>query len=359
MDFRCIYRGPNSFETGFGVRSYHCYHVDKKHEKCIISPHDQLHDISVCSQCELRVAERLPISFEQHWTYISTKQLVADSLSLASAVPANCSGIVGIARSGLAPATILAMHLQLPLYELSIYNGVDFKLIKGGVRISDHRKCDGPLFVVDDTVHEGSCITLAKEIMYNKDSIFSAVYVRPDRKHLVDYYIKEIPSPHFMEWNIFNSHFVQGIEFDDAYRGGIAFDFDGVLCHDPPPYADRSPTLDWLINAKPTCWLPRRGRIPLILTLRLENWRQESEKWLRRHGILFDKMEMVNLPSAEARDEQYPNIVVEHKAKIFSKSDCFMMVESDPYQARLIHEYSRKPVLCPIEEKIYSTSIKS
>lgn len=347
-------------ETGVGVPAFHCYHKQGPHSKCIISPHPELTNISVCSQCNLRVPARSPIQFDNDTlTYYSTRQLVADTLMLASEVPPNCAGIVGIARSGLAPASILAMHLQLPLYELSVYEDINFRLIKGGVRIAENLGLSGPLFVVDDTVHEGSCMRLVKEILYAKEAVYSAVYVRPDRTSLVDYYVKAVPAPHFMEWNIFNSGFVTGLGFDENYRGGIAFDFDGILCYDPPPNADRAPTLDWLMNAKPTSWLPRRGPIPLIVTMRLEGWRAESEKWLRRHNISWNRMEMVNLPSAEIRDSHGPQIIIEHKAKIFAESDCFMMIESDPRQAQLIHQYSRKPVLCPIEEKIYSTAIKS
>ena len=353
----CIHRGPNSLTTGFGVSAYHCYNDEILQLKCLLSEcNGAPSSFAVCNICLKRTQSRDIKLFDSNLEYFSTKRLVADTLVLSSVVPPDCVGIVGITRSGLIPASILATHLQLPLYELSLFDKIVFRRLSGGIRIVDTNLKNGPLFVVDDTVFDGHSMLLAKEYMKDKQAILSAVYVRPDKTDLVDYYVRDVSAPHFMEWNLYNSQYVCGFPNIPRYSGGIAFDFDGILCHDPiSPNTDRSPNLDWLINAKPTSFIPRLNKIPLIITLRLERWREESEKWLNKYKISWDKLEMAKFETVEERDVKLPNIIIEHKAEIFTKSNCFMMIESDPRQAQLIHSYSKKPVLCPIEEKIYVT----
>jgi orotate phosphoribosyltransferase len=359
----CIYRSLNLIPSAINADVYSCYN-DKIHQnKCVIEDIQCPKSYAKCCNCDERVEKIVRITENRNkWKYVTTQQLTIDTLALASQVPGNCSGIVGVARSGLMPASILATHLHLPLYEISISNlnsPLNIHRIKGGLRISDVGDQEGPLFIVDDTVHDGNSAKLIREIFRETPHVLSAVYVRPDRLNLVDAYAVALEPPHFLEWNIFNSSYIEGVKWLDDYRGGIAFDFDGVLSHDPPYGADKSSSLDWLINAKPTHNLPRGRKIPLIVTMRLEKWRSVTNDWLRKFRIEYDRLEMLDIETVEERDERFIDYVIQHKANKFADSDCFMMIESDPTQAKLIHEYSKKPVLCPIEGLIHSTDTRS
>lgn len=336
---------------------YNCYNQNIPQKHCTLSGISS-DRVAVCETCKERTEAVTEEEVEYSYDYVTTTKLVSDSLRLARYVPSDCIGIVGVARSGLIPASILATHLHLPLYELSLS---DFKtspkvnLIKGGCRITEVYDNDisGRMFIVDDTVYNANTMDFLRSIM-PKNDLLSAVYVRPGKENSVDHYAKLLPAPHFLEWNLFNSDFVRGIP-NTPFAGGIAFDFDGILCEDPISGQDRVHPLDWLADLKPTGYCPRKSNIPLIITMRLEKWREKSDKWLKKYNIGYDNMKMVNCDNAELRDANFMSYLEHHKAKCFKESDCFMMIESDPMQAQFISEYSGKPVLCPIEGKIYRT----
>lgn len=312
---------------------------------------------ALCGECKHRKESEDDFEIDSEWHLITVDQLAKDSLNLANYVPSDCSGIVGIARSGILPASILATTLQLPLYTLVIgEHGPEINEVKpqkvhrGGKR--ELKTQSGPLFIVDDTVHGGGCMTIIKAITSDMNAIYSAVYVTPEFASLTDCYARTLKTPHFLEWNMFNNGFVCGGPEGSFLHGGLAFDFDGVLCLDPQPGEEHTDPCAWIKNLKPTHMLPRHYSIPLIITMRLEAWRKPTEEWLSRFRILYDRLEMCQASSIQERDANFLNRVIEHKAMKFKQSKCYMMIESDEGQARLIQEYSRKPVLCTATRKI-------
>jgi uncharacterized HAD superfamily protein len=77
----------------------------------------------------------------------------------------------------------------------------------------------------------------------------------------------------------------------------------------------------------------------------LEKYRASTKKWLAKHGVVYDKLAMLDLPSQQARMMSGANDG-EHKAKVFSQaSECILFIESSHHQAEGIVELSRKPVL--------------
>jgi hypothetical protein len=63
--------------------------------------------VTFCDNCKYRTCDRL--------VYTKTTDLVTDTYKLVKYVPPDCQAIIGIPRSGMLPAAILATHLQLPL----------------------------------------------------------------------------------------------------------------------------------------------------------------------------------------------------------------------------------------------------
>jgi uncharacterized HAD superfamily protein len=240
----------------------------------------------------------------------------------------------------------LALIGNLPLYQLA--NG-KAEPIASGSRGSE--PAAGKLLVVDDTVYRGSAIVQARATL--KDALFAAVYVRPEAAGVVDFHAELLPSPHLCEWNLFNNGTVAGQAANPIFGAGLATDFDGILCEEPQvPDADDGPGLEryrqWLINARPGSLLPRKHPIPLIVTGRLERFRAETEEWLKRHRVKWDKLVMHPADKASERKN-----VGEWKGRIFAESRCGFFVESDPRQAPTIAEVSGKPVICPVQEKVY------
>ena len=348
-----MYRSSMYTVTPSGIKVYTCGNANVDSQTCILSGSSAIH--AICRNCTNR-QEEVVFDWDTEWTYITTHQLAQDALILANYVPSNCSGIAGVARSGILPASILATHLQLPLYSARIAaKGVELvemlpqDIHRGGKEPLP--KQDGPIFIVDDTVHSGGCLSTIRAASDNAKHIYSAVYVTPEYANITDCYVRKVKTPHFLEWNMFNNGFVCGGPAGVLY-GGLAFDFDGVLCNDPKPGEEYTDPSIWISNLKPTHMLPRRYRIPLIITMRLEAWRKPTLEWLDRYRIKYDRVEMCDSKSIADRDKNFINKVIEHKAYKFKNSDCYMMVESDEGQSRLINEYAKKPVLCIATKQI-------
>ena len=355
---QCVYRGEqtaNHFLNGKLVTSCACCCDDIPQKRCTIEASSP--QFACCSDCESRL-ERFPDTELDYsglgWKYISVAQLNSDTIKLLSVIPDDCIGIVGIPRSGMIPAALLSALTQLPLFEFSLHNGL--RQLGEGSRtwLSSSEDKTGSYFVVDDSIYSGNAMSLARaSFPYN--AVFAVVYAIPEFSSYADYHVTELPSPHFFEWNLFNNSMVSGLSIDPRLRGGIAMDLDGIICFDPPmPDADDGPLFEayarWLDAAEPK-YIPRFSAIPCIITFRLEKWRDKTVKWLEKYGIRWDRLMMSTHSSVIERNKEHD--IAGHKARNFIESGCSMMIESDPVQAELIHQISRRPVLCPDSQTLY------
>lgn len=290
--------------------------------------------------------------------FITLGQLGNDVQALASQIPPETKGIIGIARSGLVPATMLAQLLHLPLKILRQHSADgDYSLLDGGSgwRLSGNIGGDGSWVLVDDTVMSGNSFS------YSLPPVFEAVgevktaalYVNPHSRFKPDYYAHELPWPHLLEWNMFNS----------VMTPSMAFDFDGILCHDCPAGSDDDGQryLEFLRNTKPL-YPVRKVVIPLIVTARLEKYRSETIGWLKRHGMAVDKLVMG--PWKSLRERTFDR-VCEHKATAFQRFieqkhriKPPMFVESCPHQAKRIADLSGGLVVCPAAGRCFAKGDK-
>jgi len=235
--------------------------------------------------------------------------------------------IIGVARSGMTPATIVATMLHLPLLVLRQSEG-DIIGAGHGWRLGD-KEFSKPL-VIDDTSCSGQSLTKVKKIVAVSgiDPEYAVVYYDKKSKEPVDYFVKELPRPHVLEWNIANS----------VYSSQMLWDMDGVICEDCPNYVDDDEHYaNWLTIAKPKC-LPLRSKIRIV-TGRREAWRPQTEAWLAKHGV---DAEIIMHPDGERTGQS----VIEHKAAAVLKyaTGPVAMLESDKRQAIRIQEITGKPI---------------
>lgn len=298
------------------------------HRECTIEPTSP--QIKNCRQCRDYVSIE-PNS--RRARFVTNADLVKDTLSLLRKLPPNLAGVAGIPRSGMIPASTLATSLHLPLYTLT-HKGLN--QIGCGWRLSDtvHEHREGPMLIVDDTSMYGGALNMAKDFWSKfgggREAIFSTVYSSPLKYHrhgpMPDVFAVELDDPHLLEWCFFNCGFARR----------TAFDFDGVLTiegTDKPLYK------------------PVKYPVELIVTGRLENHRDYSEGWLKRHGITVKKMVMWR-GTLEERDES-PEKIAEFKAEEFAKSGLRFFVESEPIQAAHIARLTKKLVICPAIAKVF------
>lgn len=274
--------------------------------------------------------------------FVSVKELnliLTENLYL---VPEDVDLIVGIPRSGMLVANLLALYLNLPLTDIDnfkkgiIYSSGTTKVRENWIKnISAARR----ILVLDDSVATGQSMLKAKKLLngdiFSEKIIYGAVFVTEESKKYVDIWMNVCPMPRVFEWN-FQHHM-----FSDKF----CYDIDGVLCVDPKDEEndDGDKYIEFLKNAKPII-IPTYT-IGCLVTCRLEKYRKLTEEWLRNNNIKYNKLIMMNYKTKEERIK-YGNHGI-FKAELFkSMSDMLLFVESDPSQAEIIAQISGKSVFC-------------
>ncbi|MEC5164346.1 putative HAD superfamily protein/hypoxanthine phosphoribosyltransferase [Flavobacterium sp. PL11] len=269
--------------------------------------------------------------------YRNVKDLNNIILQKLSILPRDFDLIVGVPRSGMLPANLLALYLNKPYTDIdSFING---HIYKAGARgqffdISTFKN----ILVVDDSIASGSAMIEVQDKLKHLTNQFNikycAIYVIPGKEKLADYCFETVPLPRYFQWNILNHTTLEK----------ACFDIDGVLCADPLPHQndDGEKYIDFLLNAPPL-FIPG-SKIGTIVTSRLEKYRKETETWLLANHIKYNDLVMLDLPTMEAR--QRANNHGDHKAKAYMSKPYVLFIESDYNQALEINRISKKPVLC-------------
>jgi uncharacterized HAD superfamily protein len=241
------------------------------------------------------------------------------------------------------PATLLACHLHLPLYATD-ENCV--QPLDGGCRTGHLDNDPRRVLLVDDTLCSGRSMAAMRPVVreaFPAARLFTAaIYSTLELAHTLDFVGRDLPNPHYLEWNFFNSGFL----------ATTAFDLDGIFCHDCPADADDDgPKYQEFIATAMPRYLPRRMKIPVVITARLEKYRQATLDWLSCNQVAVDRLVMG--PWDNLDDRNRPGEVSLLKAQEYAASSLFLFVESDPRQAPVIADLSGKPVLCPAAGRVF------
>ncbi len=371
-ELECQFRGRKVREdisntcgsVGEQIAIYSC----ELHGECSIGRYCALQKVRTCISCDDRKEPEPPLvtisvkpfpqergpnpfMYHSHKTpvWISLAQLTDDVKLLAGMIPPDTSRIVGVSRSGVLPASMLALLLHLPW---SIVRQSKGDIIDGGNgwRLTGRVGGNGPVVVIDDTCMTGNSFKHVMPIVRKEfpQAIAAAVYVNPRARVKPELYARELPHPHLLEWNVMNS----------ILTPSCAFDFDGILCHDCPAGSDDDGPkyLEFLRTATPR-YPVRKVKIPLIVTARLEKYRGETEAWLAAHGMSVDKMIMGPWGSLLERSRvdigewkgQHFATFLENKKGIKPK----LFIESDARQAKRIAEVSGGFCVCPDAGRVF------
>lgn len=279
--------------------------------------------------------------------FIRSSQFQFDILNLIAKIPPDVTAIAGVARSGLSAATMLSMYLHLPMITIRQTMG-DVIQTGNGWRLGGSKHVNPrteKILIVDDTVMTGNSLKAIAPLVDREfgNAVYSAIYVNPLAHRKPDIWSVDLPWPHLLEWNVFNS----------ILSPSAAMDFDGILCHDCPPESDDDGPryLEFIRNAQPL-YVPRRCPVPLIVTARIERYRAETENWLRRHGIAWHRLVMH--PAKNLSDRRRDNIAA-YKARHYSlwakshipRPGPHIFFESDDRQAYDISRISKLLTVCP------------
>lgn len=245
--------------------------------------------------------------------------------------------IVGVPRSGMIPAYIIALNLNLPIIDLeSFVNNID---PPGGDRLN-LKIPNNPqrILLVDDSIQSGGQMMKAiKKIsdFGNFDIKTLAVYASEDAAIHVDFYFKVLNFPRIFQWNILNSWIYE-------YS---CVDIDGVLCEDPIDFEndDGENYIKFLLNASPK-YIPS-CHIGVLVTNRLEKYRLPTEEWLNKNNIKYNSLIMLDLPDKKTRVKlgNYSNF----KSEIYKRHiNHLLFIESSINQAIEINKNTGRNVFC-------------
>lgn len=263
-------------------------------------------------------------------------------------IPWDIDLVIGVPRSGLLVANMIALLMNKTLTDLNGY--LDNRLIASGktknVSPKLAKDCKKVL-VVEDSVASGNSIIDCKEKLSSiKDVefIFLAAYIEPGKEKLVDIYFEVLPQPRVFEWNLFHHKYV---------IGKSCFDIDGVLCFDPKKEQndDGENYIRFIQNAKIKT-LPT-AKIDKIVTSRLEKYRSYTEEWLKKNNIEYNELIMLNATAEERREK---NLHASFKAEVYKNSKDVLFIESEINQAIDINKISGKPVYCTENNYMYDGS---
>lgn len=248
--------------------------------------------------------------------------------------------IVGIPRSGMIPATLLATHLQMPLADVEGFcaNRVNKRF---------HTKVEAKrILLVDDTVNKGRAMQWAVDYIKArrpdaKITRFAVWHSKSTEPGMVDITFGLCPSPRVFAWNI-SKH---------VRLPNWGFDFDGVLCRDPTNEEnDDGPRYEHFLSNVEPLFLPTRP-IGHIITGRLEKYRTLTEKWLSDKGVVYESLTM--MPYADKKERMARGDRGGWKAKEALKRGVEMFVESSDKQARIIAKEANIPVWCTLSQQAY------
>lgn len=252
-------------------------------------------------------------------------------------VPNDIDLVVGIPRSGIIPADLIALYKNIPFVSLNEFD--EGKTFSGGERIKNHNfKEIKKVLVVDDSLYSGKALAKSKDkiekLQYDFQYIYAAIYIVPESIHLIDIYFEMVSPPRVFQWNIMHH----------PYLTQSCVDIDGVLCLDPTEKEnDDGPLYEFFLNNAIPYFTPTI-KIHTIVSCRLEKYRKHTENWLSQHNIQYDNLVLLDLPDKETRIKW--NRYGEYKADVYQRSGCMLFIESSVSQASIIAHVTGKPVFC-------------
>lgn len=245
--------------------------------------------------------------------------------------------VIGIPRSGMLPASIIATSLQLPLadpvgYRHGIVHGRSGAPVSTGNRV----------LLVDDSCNKGRAMAqaiklLPKGTQVTRLTVFGPYQVEPSS--VCDVWFETVHGPRVFAWNM-----TKHIRLP---RWG--FDFDGVLCRDNTKAEnDDGPAYAKFLRDAEPLFRPQRA-IGHIVTGRLEKYRGETVDWLNRHGVEFESLTMMQFASKAERmagvRERWGGRG-HWKAEQARRLGVEFFIESCPKQAAIIAREAGIPAWC-------------
>lgn len=251
-------------------------------------------------------------------------------------IPHDVDLIVGIPRSGMLPANLIALYLNKPYTDIDSF--VDERIYDFGERgKSLNTKKIDKILLIDDSICSGNALNKVKQKIKQKklssNILFGSIYATPESANKVDIFFEIVETPRVFQWNLFHHNDVIPHSF---------MDIDGVLCPNPPVDDDGPIYKEYIANA-PLLFRPS-VEIDTIISCRLEKYRLITESWLQTNEIKYKKLIMLDMQNKIDRIKWGKHGA--YKGNAYKNSDAILFIESSWIEAKTIFKISKKPVFC-------------
>ncbi|WP_295804061.1 phosphoribosyltransferase family protein [uncultured Microbulbifer sp.] len=259
-------------------------------------------------------------------------------------LPKKIDLVVGIPRSGMIPATMLATQLNLPLTDIDGLKAgrlLGFGDTKKTPDIEAAHAADRTVLVIDDAVGSGRAFKKARKDLEGVEGhvVFCAVFA-PVAKHPdVDVVLEKLASTLVAPWNLLHSSVLRN----------ACVDIDEVFCRNPVAYEYDNDEVyrRFLLEAEQLH--ASSGEIGWLITSRRETYRPETEAWLEKYGVKYRELIMTQ------SDEEHANSPA-FKARVYQETGAGLFIESDAAVAAEIFALSKRPVVCIETQSVVSGS---
>lgn len=263
--------------------------------------------------------------------YRSVRDLAEHVREWSERLPPDLDLVVGIPRSGLLVANLLALYRNVAMTDVDgLLAG---RLLSAGKRtgarpdiLSDERRLR--ILVADDSLWSGgqlgqvrariAAANLPHEVMYG------AVYVVPESTALVDTYHSKVPVPRVFEWNI--------LHHPDALALSCV-SFEALLGSPAPGQAAAAAE-----GSFPPPRLRPTHKIGCVVATQPPQVEARIAEWLGRHCVEYDDLVLVP-PTATSSDA-----VVREKAAIYRSRRAWLFLEATHEAAARLALAAHRPV---------------
>lgn len=265
-------------------------------------------------------------------------------------IPRDLDLVVGIPRSGMLAASMIALALNLPLADIATFLAKR-SYARGKTRLPNtgHATNQNPrrrVLIVDDSIYSGGSLEEVRQqvetSVVDVEVIYCVIYGTKTGAKNIDICFEEVSVPRMFEWNVMHHPLLEH----------CCVDIDGVLCVDPNHSQNDDGMEYQKFLASPMPKFIPTVPVGYLVTSRLEKYRRETETWLASVGIRYKKLFLLDLPDAATRRRVGAHATF--KAAIYRQChDAMLFIESEDEQARKIFELSGLPVLSLGAQSLY------
>jgi len=250
-------------------------------------------------------------------------------------LPRQIDLVVGIPRSGMIPASMLATQLNVPLVDVDGF--LEGRIFRHGstkrapatdLALSEERT----VVIMDDMIGSGRAFRELKAAIAERKlkgrifycAVWGTVRSHPD----IDCVLETVSAEPVFPWNL-------------MHHGVLAqscVDIDGVLCANPQGHESfEGRAYDQFLESAISLHRTS-GKIGWLVTSRLEKHRKVTEDWLARHEVDYEQLVMAS-PEDKTDSPTY-------KARVYRETGARMFIESEEADAAIIAKLSGRPVIC-------------